>query len=411
MKKTFSIRLFPTKEQIDELKILSSIRNDIWNKLLEIEENEYKTNKKILNKFDLNNLLPKLKGKYPEWKKLNSKAIQTISTELFGSYRSFFNLIKKDKNARPPRKIETNEHFHTIVWNQSGWMIKENNEIIINKLPFKYKSKIDITELNIKEIKIKYIRNKWLCDIIVEEEIKYEDKLNIKTKVLAIDLGLSKLGTGVDNKGNIIVLQNKSKKINDYYQKQISKIQNKRSKTIKGSKRNKRLKKVLNKCYHKKNQQIKQTLHVQSKKLANMNYNTIVVGDLTVKNLMSKEGSNKNKKGIRKSFYKSNITMFLQFLAYKCQSNNVNLTKIDEKWTTQLNCLTGKVFKERIELNDREVKLSDIIIIDRDINSAINIMKRWFGNHIASMNEPLDFSSVIKKNNLFNETHKSLVCV
>lgn len=61
MKKTYSIRLFPTKDQIDELNELSSIRNDIWNKLLEIEQNEYKTNKKILNKFDLNNLLPKLK--------------------------------------------------------------------------------------------------------------------------------------------------------------------------------------------------------------------------------------------------------------------------------------------------------------------------------------------------------------
>jgi len=410
MKKTYSIRLFPTKEQIDELKSLSSIRNDIWNKLLEIEENEYKTNKTIISKFGLNNLLPNLKEKYPYWKKLNSKAIQTISTELFGSYRSFFNLIKKDKNARPPRKIENNEHFHTIVWNQSGWIFKDDN-IIINKLAFVYKSKIDIKELNIKEIKVKYIRNKWLCDIVVEEEIKYEDKLNIKTKVIAIDLGLNKLGTGVDNSGEVIVLKNKSKKINDYYQKQISKIQNKRSKTKKGSKRNKRLKKVLNKCYHKKNEQIKQTLHIQSKKLANMNYNTIVVGDLTVKNLMSKEGVNKNKKGIRKSFHKSNINMFLQFLGYKCQSKNINLTKIDEKWTTQLNCLTGKVFKERIELNDREVKLSDTIIIDRDINSAINIMKRWFGNHIASMNEPLDISSVIKKNNLFNETHKSLVCV
>lgn len=404
MKKTYSIRLFPTKEQIDELNELSSIRNDIWNKLLEIEENEYKTNKKILNKFALNNLLPELKNEYPNWKKLNSKAIQTISTELFGSYRSFFNLIKKDKNARPPRKIEDN-NFHTIVWNQSGWIIKEDNIIIINKLPFNYKSKIDIKELNIKEIKIKYARNKWLCDMIIEEDIKYKDKLNIKTKVLAIDLGLSKLGTGVDNKGNVIVLQNKSKKINDYYQKQIANIQNKRSKTKKGSNRNKRLKKVLNKCYHKKNQQIKQTLHIQSKKLANMNYNTIVVGDLTVKNLMSKEGSNKNKKGIRKSFHKSNISMFLQFLAYKCQANNINLTKIDEKWTTQLNCLTGKIFKDKIELGDREVQLSDTIIIDRDINSAINIMKRWFGNHIASMNEPLDFSSVIKKNNLFKETH------
>ena len=407
MKKSYSIRLFPTYNQINQLKELSDIRKDIWNKLLDIEQNEYQTNKSILNKFDLNNLLPSLKKQYPLWKKLNSKAIQTISTELFGSYRSFFNLIKKDKTARPPKKNENN-NYHTIVWNQSGWIIKDNT-ITINKIPIEYKSKIDITSLDIKEIKIKYVRKKWLCDIIVEEPIRYKDDIKIKTKILAIDLGLSKLAVGVDNKGEVIILKNKSKKINDYYQQRITDIQNKRSKTTKGSKRNKKLKDVLNKCYYKKNEQIKQTLHIQSKKLANMNYNTIVVGDLSVKNLMSSEGVNENKKGIRKSFHKSNINMFLQFLGYKCQANNVNLTKIDEKWTTQLNCLTGTQFKTKINLGDRQVQLSDTIIIDRDLNSAINIMKRWFGNHIASMNEPLDFSRVLVENNLYKETTTSLV--
>ena len=63
------------------------------------------------------------------------------------------------------------------------------------------------------------------------------------------------------------MLKNRSKKINDYYQKQIANIQQKRSKTTKDSKRNKKLKNTLNKCYHKKNEQIKQTLHIQSKKL------------------------------------------------------------------------------------------------------------------------------------------------
>ena len=407
MKKCYSIRLFPSNDQITQLKELSDIRKDIWNKLLDIEQNEYQTNKSILNKFDLNNLLPSLKKQYPLWKKLNSKAIQTISTELFGSYRSFFNLIKKDKTARPPKKNENN-NYHTIVWNQSGWIIKDNT-ITINKIPIEYKSKIDITSLDIKEIKIKYVRKKWLCDIIVEEPIRYKDDIKIKTKILAIDLGLSKLAVGVDNKGEVIILKNKSKKINDYYQQRITDIQNKRSKTTKGSKRNKKLKDVLNKCYYKKNEQIKQTLHIQGKKLANMNYNTIVVGDLSVKNLMSSEGVNENKKGIRKSFHKSNINMFLQFLGYKCQANNVNLTKIDEKWTTQLNCLTGTQFKTKINLGDRQVQLSDTIIIDRDLNSAINIMKRWFGNHIASMNEPLDFSRVLVENNLYKETTTSLV--
>ena len=408
--KTYQIRLFPTKKQIDDLNELSSIRRSVWNELLDIQKRSYVENKSIHNKFDLNNMLPKLKKKYPNWKKLNSKAMQTIATELFGSYRSFFNLIKKDKNARPPRKIE-NTDYHTITWNQSGWIIKGDNEIIINKIPFKYKSNISIKDLNIKEIRVKYVRNKWLCDLVVNDKVDYQDDLKIKTNVLAFDLGLSKLATGIDNKGNQVVVENKSKKINKYFQKQIGKIQEKRSKTKKGSKRNKRLNKVMNKCYHRKNQQIKQTLHIQSKKLSNMNYNTIIVGDLSVKKLMEKEGVNKNKKGIRKSFHQSNINMFLQFLSYKCQNKNINLTKVDEKWTTQLNCLTGKLFDKKLTLSEREVKLSNEITIDRDLNSAINIMKRWFENHFASMNEPLDVSNVLKKYNLSEETQKSLVFV
>ena len=135
-----------------------------------------------------------------------------------------------------------------------------------------------------------------------------------------------------------------------------------------------------------------------------MNYNTIVIGDLTVKKLMSTEGINENKKSIRKSFSHSNINMFLQFLAYKCQSKNTNVVKIGEQWTTQLNCLTGKVFKDKIKLKDRIVQLSDTIILDRDLNSAINILKRWFDSHIASMNEPLDLSSALVKFNLYKET-------
>lgn len=408
--KTYKIRLFPTKNQIDDLNELSSIRTSIWNELLNIQQKSYDENKSIHNKFDLNNMLPKLKEKYPNWKKLNSKSIQTISTELFGSYRSFFNLIKKDKNARPPRKIE-NHDYHTISWNQSGWIIKENNTIIINQIPFRYKSNLNIKELNIKEIRVKYVKNKWLCDLVVVNKIEYKNNLNIKTNILAFDLGLSKLATGIDNNGIQIIVENRSKKINKYFQKQIGKIQEKRSKTKKGSKRNIKLKRNLNKLYHKKNEQIKQTLHIQSKKISNMNYNTIIVGDLSVKKLMDKQRTNKNKKGIRKSFHQSNINMFLQFLSYKCQNKNINLTKIDEKWTSQLNCLTGKIFDKKLELSDRKVQLSNEITIDRDLNSAINIMKRWFENHFASMNEPLDISNVLKKYNLSKETHKSLVCV
>lgn len=400
--KTYPIRLFPSQEQILQLNKLSDIRMDVWNTLIDIQQKEYQEKKKIYKKFDLINLLPELKNTIkPEWKLLNSKAIQTIATEVSQSYLSFFTLIKKDKTARPPKQKELGQ-FHTLTYNQSGWIFRDD-KILINQIPFDYKTNLtNILELNIKEIRIKHKNNKWLCDIVINDKNEYQDEKLIKTKVLSIDLGLKNLGTGVDNKGNVIILKNKSKKINQYFSKQIDKVKSKLSKKEKGSKNYEKLNQVKRKLYSKKNSQIKQTLHIQSKKLVNMNYKTIIVGELTIKTLMKTEGVNKNKKGIRKSFGESNINMFLQFLKYKSQHNLIDVIKIDEKYTTQLNSLTGRMFKEKVELKDRIVKLSDNVVIDRDLNSAINIMKRYYDNHLASMTEPLDYSSVIMNFNVCN---------
>jgi len=400
--KTYSIRLFPSQEQISQLNKLSDIRMDVWNTLIDIQQKEYELNKKIFRKFDLINLLPNLKKTTkPEWKELNSKAIQTIASEVSQSYQSFSTLIKKDKTSRPPKQKELGQ-YHTLTFNQSGWIFRDN-KIIINQTPFDYKTNLtNISDLNIKEIRVKYVNNKWLCDIVVNNENKYLDEKLVKTKVLSIDLGLKNLGTGVDNKGDVIILKNKSKKINQYFSKQIDNVKSKLSKKEKGSKNYNKLNQVKKKLYSRKNSQIKQTLHIQSKKLVNMNYKTIVVGELTIKSLMNTEGVNKNKKGIRKSFSESNIDMFLQFLKYKSQNNLIDVIKIDEKYTTQLNSLTGKMFKEKVELKDRIVKLNDNVEIDRDLNSAINIMKRYYDNHLASMTKPLDFSNVIMNFNVCN---------
>ena len=103
--------------------------------------------------------------------------------------------------------------------------------------------------------------------------------------------------------------------------------------------------------------------------------------------------------------------MFLEFLKYKSQNKQCDLVKIDEKYTTQLNSLTGKLFKERVVLKDRTVKLSDTVEIDRDLNSAINIMKRYYDNHLASMTKPLDYTNVIMNSNIHNRINNNLIVI
>jgi putative transposase len=157
------------------------------------------------------------------------------------------------------------------------------------------------------------------------------------------------------------------------------------------------LKKILGKLYQKKNSQIKQCLHIQANELINMNYHTIIIGQLKIKKLMLKKENKYNK--ISRSFHRSNINQFLLYLKYKCEENNINLIMIDERWTTQLNCLTGKLFKEKIKLKDRTVKLNNQIIIDRDLNSAINILKRYLNNHLSSIYQNLDIKKIVSKYN------------
>ena len=402
--KTYTIRLLPDKEQVKQLEELSFTRNLLWNNLIDIEQTEYNTNKKIVHNYELDKYITILRQNKP-FNTLNSKACQRISKEIYSSYKSFFELIKKDKSAKPPNKIldENINKFHTIIYNQSGWVILPNNLMSINKIKLNYKSHLDLSNLNINEIRVKYINNKWLCDICIEECIQYKNIIEQENKVLAIDLGVKHLANCIDNKGNVIVIYNKSKKISKYYLKQIGKVQTKLSTKVKGSKEYKRLRKTVNILYNKKNKQIKDTLHTQSKQLLSMNYHTIVIGDLSVKKLMSTEGINENKKGLRKSFATSNINMFLDYLTYKSFAYTTNIVKINEAYTTQTNSLTGKQFSPKIELKDRIVKLSDNILLDRDLNASINILDRYFNNHLALMAEPLDKTNVFHRFNLMKE--------
>ena len=399
--KTYTIRLFPNKSQVEQLNELSSLRNELWNKLIDFEQESYELNKSIRHNYDLDKEITELR-KNSNLSKLNSKACQRISKEVYSSYQSFFKLIQKDKTAKPPRKIEDINKFHTIVFNQSGWVVNSNELITINKIKLNYKSHLDLTKLDIKEIRIKFVNNKWLCDIVIQEGLIYENIITQENKILAIDLGLKRLGTGVDNKGNQIIITNKSKKISKYYLKQIAKVHSKLSNKNNGSRKYKKLKKTINKLYNKKNKQVKYTLHVQSKQLLNMNYKTIVIGDLSVKKLMNND-ENKYKK-ISKSFAMSNLNMFIELLKQKSFKYKTDILKQNEQYTTQTNSLTGKQFKDKINLSDRTVKLSDNIEIDRDLNAAINILNKYFNNHLALMAEPLDLSNVIHNFNIMNKS-------
>ena len=59
--KTYTIRLFPSSEQVQQLNQLSSIRNSLWNTLIGMEQSEYDANKKIIHNYELDKHITNLR--------------------------------------------------------------------------------------------------------------------------------------------------------------------------------------------------------------------------------------------------------------------------------------------------------------------------------------------------------------
>ena len=130
--RTYTIRLFPSKEQERQLQNLSLARNTLYNILIDIEQQAYKTTGKIKTEYDLDKDITTLRKQMPVLLCLNSKASQRVAKEVYSSYKSFFNLIKKDNTAKPPQKLQDVNHFHTVVYNQTCWKFIDNETLKIN---------------------------------------------------------------------------------------------------------------------------------------------------------------------------------------------------------------------------------------------------------------------------------------
>ncbi len=120
--------------------------------------------------------------------------------------------------------------------------------------------------------------------------------------------------------------------------------------------------------------QTKDFQHKQSKKIINnTKSNTIIVGKINVRRMNSK---NKWQKRLHYSTHNTGyMRRIVRFLTYKAEKVGKKVIEISEVNTTKECCVCGK--KEDRKLYERTIKCDCGNEIDRDKNSAVNIMKRF----------------------------------
>ncbi|MFQ6120987.1 MAG: RNA-guided endonuclease InsQ/TnpB family protein, partial [Methanosarcinales archaeon] len=123
--------------------------------------------------------------------------------------------------------------------------------------------------------------------------------------------------------------------------------------------------------------------HKLSNKIVNnTKANTIIVGDLDVKKMAQskKNGNRKAQKSLNRATQNTGtLSRFVRFLAYKAERIGKTIIEISEKNTTKTCCACGK--KHNMTLYDRVMQCDCGNVIDRDRNSAINIMIRYLSQN------------------------------
>ncbi len=202
--------------------------------------------------------------------------------------------------------------------------------------------------------------------------------------IVAFDLGIKTLATGADTNGRIYHVG--GFKGARWYNQQLDTIRSKRDKCKKKSRRYLHLSKVYQRVSEKKRNKQRDSLHKASHLISHkLVASTVVVGDLSPQQMVMKEHQERNKALNRSVYNDWGLYPFMQMLTYKCLLYGKDFQIISERDTSKRCSRCGN--KQAMPLYKRVYRCDTCgLVMDRDENSAINILQRYLarlGPHVA----------------------------
>ena len=444
-----------TKKDLDIynlFKELTHISKNLYNQALYTIRQKYFNNKKYLNYYNLDKILKNDEN----YKLLQSGCSQQVLKMVDQNFKSFFALLKKKKQNNNKNKInipkyldkegyfkicdaEGMKHIHKkddkLYWTVpmskeflKGGMILFNGSIVQPHNRIRIKLPNILKDKNIKQIWIipknkgNYFEIQYVYEIIKKINLKKKN-----TNLLSIDLGINNLCTCVSYKENdknkfksFILDGKKLKSVNQFYNKQISKLKQLAAKDNKAPYFTKKMYNIT----RKRNNRINDYIHKVCKYIIDyclMNkIDTIILGyNKNIKQNIN-IGRKNNQNFVNIPFYK-----IKENLKYKSELNNIELVIQEESYTSKANFINNDYMpiyiEERIRTIERKVELKKIRFSGRrpkrgkyiftnnsssrfkvnyinvDMNGSLNIMRKYLNRSkvVNSMKLVNDFNTVL----------------
>jgi putative transposase len=359
MLKAYKYRLYPNKQQIEQIQKTFGCCRFVYNQTLAYRKELYETKKESISRIDCNNWKNKfLKVQYEWLKEIDKFALDNAVINMDSAYQKFF----KEHNGYPKFKSKRNnkKSYKTNYTNKNIEVSFEKNKIKLPKLKWvKTKVHREFTG-KIKSATISQVPSgKYFVSILVEtEHIPMKENDNS----VGIDLGIKDLLITSDGEKFDNIRTTKK------YEDKLAKEQRKLSHKVKGSKNWNKQRIKIARIHEKIHNTRIDNLHKISHQLISENQ-VIVSEDLAVSNMMKNHN-------LAKAISDCGWYELTRQLTYKAEWSGRTYIKIGRYVPSSQTCnVCGFVNKDTKSLSVREWICPVCgTVHDRDINAAINIL-------------------------------------
>lgn len=331
----------------------------------------------------------------PELRFVYGKLLHEVYFRLDKAMAAFFRRVKADESPGFPR-VRPRHAFFTLCY-PAMYVKVEGDQLylptggggktgVVKRYPNIVARLTEPAPTAYREVAIsRDARGNYFASFVSEEP----DEAPRDSGILAIDLGIKTLVTGVNEQGRVYIVG--GFKGHQWYNRQLDTIRSKRDRCQKKSRRYLYLSRVYQRVSERKRNKHRECLHKASHLIASrLVESTVVIGDLSQRQMVTKAHQEKNRQRNRAVFNDWALYSFVRMLEYKCQHAGKQLHRIDERYTSQ-DC-SGCGTRQPMPLWKRTYRCGNPdcrLVLDRDVNSAVNILQRFLARLGPHTGEPV----------------------
>ncbi len=358
MHKTYTYRLYPSRAQERRLLHILEVCRQFYNDLLAERREAWSKEGRRVSKVEQLRKVKELKRTNPEAKGIHSHILQTVVADLDRVFRGFFRRVKAGEKPGYPR-FKGKNRFSSFGLKEYGNGFKIDGRRLklhgVGRIPVRWHRPLPGTP---KTLRIVRKADGWYAMFTCEVEPK---PLPPTGKEVGIDVGVASLiatseGEKVPNPRWYRVAQRKLRR----QQRRVSRRQ-------KGSSNRRKAVRLLAKYHLHVARQRKDILDKLVHRLIR-DYDFIAIEALQVKNMA-------RNRHLAKSILDAGWGYFRARLRAKAAEAGRVVVEVDPAYTSQTCSACGERFPEPIALSVRTVSCSCGLVLDRDVNAAINMLR------------------------------------